>query len=152
MAALRKKIEGLEHNRLVFCRNDPTLVAGSHAERKPDVVGVWESALDGVRSSVNNLSDKGPSEAPFFWHELLVFVEFKLVHTKIVYPQTAQTNPPPRRERFILIRTAHPDTCTSHSSQPLPTPLLAASPWSANVSLCSFIGRACHGSITGQVT
>jgi hypothetical protein len=98
MAALRKKIKGFECNHFVFCRNDSTFVAGSHADRKPDVVGVWESALgDQARSSVDNLSEKGPSQAPFAWYELLMFIEFKLVQATIVYPQTAQTQPP-RRE------------------------------------------------------
>jgi hypothetical protein len=118
MAALRKKIPRFNRNRLVFCRNDPTFIAGSHAERKPDVVGVWESALrDNARLSVDHLSDKGPWEAPFAWHELLMFVEFKLAQATIVYPQTAQTKPPqaPRRQRLVLIRIARSDPCISHS-------------------------------------
>jgi hypothetical protein len=93
------------HEIFVFCRNDPTYVAGSHAERKPDVVGVWEKALVDVngRLSVNNLCDKGPSEAPFAWHELLMFIEFKVKETK-----TAQSKPP-CRPWFTFIRISRPN-------------------------------------------
>ena len=111
MAALRKTIK--VPGDLLFCRNDPTFVAGSYAERKPDVVGVRAAAFsDQARISPDNLSDKGPSEAPFGWHELLMFVEFKLVQAKIDYPQNAQTKLS-CMQRSTLIRTARPDPCIS---------------------------------------
>ena len=75
----------IELNDLVFCRNDPVYIVGSYAHRKPDVVGVANGAIAGNldRISVDNLSDKGPSEMAFAWHELLLFVEFKLVKPSI---------------------------------------------------------------------
>jgi hypothetical protein len=68
MAALRKKIDGLGHECLVFCRNDPTYFAGSHAERKPDVVGVWESALrdDGAQNRASNADDSNKTPRRIF--------------------------------------------------------------------------------------
>ena len=93
MTALRKRTAGIQPERFVFCRNDPTYVAGSHSEQKPDVVGIWERTLVDVneRLFIDNLCDKGPLEAPFAWHELLMFVEFKVKATK-----TAQIKPPGR--------------------------------------------------------
>jgi len=65
-----------------FCRNDPTIVKGSDGERKPDVVGMCWRGLKEVseRSSPDNLRKRGPGqEAAFWWAELLLFWEFKLV-------------------------------------------------------------------------
>ncbi|KAF8268379.1 hypothetical protein EI94DRAFT_1800505 [Lactarius quietus] len=62
-----------------FCHNDPVIVVGSHSKRKPDVVGVRCESLEVPdRSSVDNLMNDGPKEAPFGWIELLFFFEFKL--------------------------------------------------------------------------
>ncbi|KAJ7221119.1 hypothetical protein C8J57DRAFT_1594251 [Mycena rebaudengoi] len=50
--------------KIQFCREDPTIVLGCHAERKPDVVTIWEAALTlGARTSADNLSDTGPGRA-----------------------------------------------------------------------------------------
>lgn len=71
----------LAHNsefNLSFCRNDPIYVRGSSGQRKPDVVSVcWRSLRVAERSSVDNLM-KGPNKQPFWWTELLSYLEFKL--------------------------------------------------------------------------
>jgi hypothetical protein len=63
-----------------LCRNDPTLLWGSYASRKPDVLGVLQGVFDqGDRSDPDNLSQKGPGETnAFHWGEALDFWEFKL--------------------------------------------------------------------------
>jgi hypothetical protein len=64
---------------ICFCRNDPVLVGGSCAERKPDVAGVRCQSLEvSERSSVDNLMKDGPHGACFWWTEVLLFFEFKL--------------------------------------------------------------------------
>ncbi|KAJ7917810.1 hypothetical protein B0H13DRAFT_314367 [Mycena leptocephala] len=67
--------------KIQFCRDDPTIVHGSDAERKPDVVSIWEAALAlGARTSVDNFSDGGPGKFDaFHWMELIAFWEFKFV-------------------------------------------------------------------------
>jgi hypothetical protein len=74
-----------------FCRNDPVIVVGSRSKRKPDVVGVrYESIEVPNRSSVDNIMNDGPKEAPFGWTELLFFFEFKLeVVLKDALPRNA---------------------------------------------------------------
>jgi hypothetical protein len=69
---------GLEEIRL--CRNDLSLLWGSHAARKPDVLGVLTNAFQqGGRFKPDNFSEKGPSAADaFHWGEVLDFWEFKL--------------------------------------------------------------------------
>ncbi|KAJ7875176.1 hypothetical protein B0H14DRAFT_2437500 [Mycena olivaceomarginata] len=59
-----------------FCRNDPTIVLDSDADRKPDVVNVAEAIIK-KRDGVDNLSKDGPKDSPFYWRELLSFWEFK---------------------------------------------------------------------------
>jgi len=75
-------VDKLAHNYesdLSFCRNDPIYVRGSSGQRKPDVVGViWRSLQLAARSSVDNLMKDGPNGQPFWWTELLAFLEFKL--------------------------------------------------------------------------
>jgi len=54
---------------------------GSSGQWKPDVVGVhWKCLQIVERSSVDNLMKEGPNEQPFWWTELLSFLEFKLNH------------------------------------------------------------------------
>jgi hypothetical protein len=67
--------------KIQFCRDDPTLVLGSDAERKPDVVSIWKAALAlGTRTSADNLSAGGPGRLDaFHWMELIAFWEFKFV-------------------------------------------------------------------------
>ena len=76
-------INQLDHNpdfNICFCRNDPVLVGGSRAERKPDVAGVRYQNLEvSERSSVDNLMKDGSNGACFWWTELLLFFEFKTV-------------------------------------------------------------------------
>jgi hypothetical protein len=70
---------------ICFCRNDPVLVGGSHAERKPDVAGVRYQSLEvSERSSVDNLMKDGPDGACFWWTELLLFFEFKLIYKQLL--------------------------------------------------------------------
>jgi hypothetical protein len=88
MTALRAELDrDIEFNDLVFCRNDPVYILGSHMHRKPDVVGVNAGTIvnNVGRRSVDNLSNRGPSKAAFAWHELLMFIEFRLVDEKIKY-------------------------------------------------------------------
>ena len=75
-----------------FCRNDPATIQGSRGIRKPDVVVVLKKSLEvPERGDVDNLMRHRPSkEADFWWAELLVFFEFKLVE-KSLEPQDAVT-------------------------------------------------------------
>jgi hypothetical protein len=68
-------------SKIQFCRDDPTIVLGSDAERKPDTVNIWWAALAlGSRTSVDNLSGGGPGKLDaFHWMEILAFWEFKFV-------------------------------------------------------------------------
>jgi hypothetical protein len=78
-------INQLDHDpdsNIYFCRNDPVLVGGSRAERKP---GVCYQSLEVLeRSSVDNLMKDGPAGACFLWTELLLFFEFKLVYNQLL--------------------------------------------------------------------
>ncbi|KAF7334854.1 Other 1 protein kinase [Mycena sanguinolenta] len=62
-----------------FCRDDPQIIRGSPAQRKPDVVSVMLAALSlGTRTSADNLQDRGPPENDaFHWLEIISFWEFK---------------------------------------------------------------------------
>ncbi|KAJ6459432.1 hypothetical protein C8R47DRAFT_1226573 [Mycena vitilis] len=72
-------LDELRFNKLQFCRNDDTFLRGSDASRKPDVVNVFDAALNTqFRGSVDDLSERGPWYAPFHWGELKSFWEFKL--------------------------------------------------------------------------
>jgi hypothetical protein len=68
------------HTTLVFVRNDPTYVWGSHAQRKPDVFSIFRTALNiGSCGDEDNLSEGGPGENDaFHWGEVITFEEFKL--------------------------------------------------------------------------
>ena len=69
---------GREEFIMSFCRNDPIIVKGSYAQRKPDVAGVENGVLnEGERGGVDKLSKKGPAGNPFFWADLVSFLEFK---------------------------------------------------------------------------
>ncbi|KAJ7718758.1 hypothetical protein DFH07DRAFT_933460 [Mycena maculata] len=88
--------------RIQFCRDDPTIVLGSDAERKPDVVSIWKAALAlGSRTSPDNLSEGGPGRSDaFHWMELIAFWEFKFVPVTLKSSSSTQvspTAPPPRR-------------------------------------------------------
>jgi len=89
MTVLRTELDkDIELDDLVFCRNDP----GSYALRKPDVVGVNTTTIvDNVdRRSVDNLANVEPSKAAFAWHELLMFIEFRLVDERIGHSPSGQ--------------------------------------------------------------
>jgi hypothetical protein len=73
-----------------FCRNDPVTVKGSHAERKPDVVVVFNKSLEMPGRRGKNLMEHGPKQAPFWWSELLFFFELKL-RDKCLEPQDPVT-------------------------------------------------------------
>ena len=81
-------INQLDHNpdsNICFCRNNPIIVGGSRAERKPDVAGVrYQSLRVSERSSVDNLMKDGPDGACFWWTEVLLFLEFKLIRRKLL--------------------------------------------------------------------
>jgi hypothetical protein len=63
-----------------FCRDDPTIVRGSDAQRKPDVISIWTAALllEG-RLNTDHLSQTGPGKDAFHWMELLTFWELKFI-------------------------------------------------------------------------
>ncbi|KAJ7823857.1 hypothetical protein B0H14DRAFT_2597611 [Mycena olivaceomarginata] len=69
---------GKRDENVVFCRNDPSIIRGSHGQRKPDVVTVKHADLKiGARKNVpENLSKGGPTA--FHWIDLLSFWEFKV--------------------------------------------------------------------------
>ncbi|KAJ7025736.1 hypothetical protein C8F04DRAFT_1127406 [Mycena alexandri] len=66
---------------LIFCRNDPTIIRGSDAQRKPDVLNVLMGIMKARKLNIDELLDKGPSE-PFYWPNVLAFWEFKRGKTK----------------------------------------------------------------------
>ena len=69
---------GREEFIMYFCCNDPIIVKGSYAQWKPDVAGVKNGVLnEGKRKGIDNLSKKGPASNPFFWVNLVSFLEFK---------------------------------------------------------------------------
>jgi hypothetical protein len=75
-----------------FCRNDPVIIKGSHAQRKPDGVGVENDVLsEGERGGVDNLSKEGPVGNAFSWIDLVSFLEFKV---KMFVLSTGTTTPP----------------------------------------------------------
>ena len=52
------------------------------------MAGVRYQSLDVLeRSSVDNLMKDGPKEACFWWTELLLFIEFKLIHKQLLEDQ-----------------------------------------------------------------
>jgi hypothetical protein len=62
-----------------FCRNDPVIVKGSYAQRKPDGAGVEHDVLnEGERDGVDNLSKEGPRGNALFWTDFISFLEFKV--------------------------------------------------------------------------
>jgi hypothetical protein len=72
---------------MCFCRNDPVIVGGPCAHRKPDVAGVRRQSLEvEERMSVDNLMKDGPNSMRFSWTELLSFFEFKLIHKELSLP------------------------------------------------------------------
>ncbi|KAJ7445440.1 hypothetical protein FB451DRAFT_1148766 [Mycena latifolia] len=104
--------------RIQFCRDDPTIVLGSDAERKPDVVGIWKAALAlGSRTSADNLSKGGPGRSgAFHWMKLIAFWEFKFVPggvdpVTLKSSSSTQVSPP----------TAPPPPKKA-AKKPLPTP------------------------------
>ncbi|KAJ7845781.1 hypothetical protein B0H13DRAFT_2209083 [Mycena leptocephala] len=123
--------------KIQFCRDDPTIVHGSDAERKPDVVSIWKAALAlGTRTSADNLSAGGPGRLDaFHWMELIAFWEFKFVpggvdpgthsSTQVAPPtappppkKAAKRPPPPPSSRELRARantSAGPPTTTRSS-------------------------------------
>jgi hypothetical protein len=80
-----------KHSRLEFVRNDWSILWGSYAERKPDVLSIFREALRiGKRDSADNLSKGGPQKNDeFHWSEPLEFWEFKLKLKKYYASQRA---------------------------------------------------------------
>ena len=62
-----------------YCRNDPTFIAGSFRERKPDVITTLKRLIFNLetRISARACSKKGLEECLFNWAKLIAFVEFK---------------------------------------------------------------------------
>jgi hypothetical protein len=74
-----------------FCRNDPVIVKGSYAQRKPDGAGVEHDVLnEGERGGVDNLSKEGPHGNAFFWTDFISFLEFNV---KVFILNAAKTLP-----------------------------------------------------------
>lgn len=62
-----------------FCRNDPIIVKGSYAQRKPDGGGVEHGVEnEGEREGVDNISRGGPEGIVFLWTDFISFLEFKV--------------------------------------------------------------------------
>lgn len=62
-----------------FCRNDPIIVKGSYAQRKPDGGGVEHGVVnEGERGGVDNISQGGPEGNAFLWTDFVSFLEFKV--------------------------------------------------------------------------
>ncbi|KAK7007367.1 other 1 protein kinase [Favolaschia claudopus] len=75
---LDSQLAGTEGGNIRFCRNDPYIVSGSDASRKPDIVVVYTSQLAlGDRPGIN-FTQSGPKECHFHWKIVLGSVEFKL--------------------------------------------------------------------------
>ena len=73
-----KQLQGKEEPDICFCRNDPIIVRGSCAHRKPDVCTSHKDVMnEGERGGVDNLSKGGPTKCPFCWVDLISFWEFK---------------------------------------------------------------------------
>jgi hypothetical protein len=112
-------------SRICLCRNDPVIVAGSHAARKPDVVGVRYKSLEvPERSSVDNLMNDGPNEDPFWWTELLFFFEFKVTRKDLTRQDTvvplklnSPVGAPPFKELTFPTTATHSATSTSESKR-----------------------------------
>ncbi|KAJ7846919.1 hypothetical protein B0H13DRAFT_2285691 [Mycena leptocephala] len=84
------------NDRPVFCRNDPIIVRGSDAARKPDVVALLRAILQRAdRESEDGMSEGGPAGAAFHWRELLSFWEFKAtdITPSVSVPATASKKP-----------------------------------------------------------
>ena len=74
-----QKLRGREEFVVSFCRNDPIIVRGSYAQRKPDGTGVESEVVNGgERGGVDNLSKGGPAGNAFLWTDLVSFLEFKV--------------------------------------------------------------------------
>jgi hypothetical protein len=74
-----EKLRGREEFVVAFCRNDPIIIKGSYAQRKPDCTGVENDVVnEGERGGVDDLSKGGPVRNAFFWTDLVSFLEFKI--------------------------------------------------------------------------
>jgi hypothetical protein len=63
-----KVLDILGHTTIRYCRNDPKHMAGSPAERSPDIVIVPTDVLTANRT-VEHCNSNGPDE-PFWWHNV----------------------------------------------------------------------------------
>jgi hypothetical protein len=85
-----EKLRGREEFVVSFCRNDPIIVRGSYAQRKPDGTGVESGVVnEGERGGVDNLSKGGPAENPFLWTDLISFLEFKVKSSTLSAEKTS---------------------------------------------------------------
>jgi len=74
-----EQLRGQDEFVVSFCRNDPIIVKGSYAQRKPDSTGVENDVVnEGERGGVDNLSKEGPVGNAFFWTDVISFLEFKV--------------------------------------------------------------------------
>ena len=90
-----QQLQGKKEPDICFGRNDPIIVRGSCAHRKPDVCTAHKDVVnEGERGGVDNLSKKGPAECPFHWADLISFWEFKRVKSDL---------------RFLM-KKAHPNS------------------------------------------
>jgi hypothetical protein len=87
----------------VLCRNDPVIMAGSVAKRKPDLVFVSPRvATLGTRGGSE--MPKGPEKELCHWVELWGFVEHKQQTEALAYSDICSTqNPAPSESNFTML-------------------------------------------------
>ncbi|KAJ7086597.1 hypothetical protein C8R43DRAFT_311051 [Mycena crocata] len=77
------RLDNLSGQEIRLVRNDPKIVLGSAAARKPDLATISStSLLLGERDSPDNLAENGPAHS-FHWLELVGFWEFKWLGRKL---------------------------------------------------------------------
>ncbi|KAF8874970.1 hypothetical protein BD779DRAFT_228936 [Infundibulicybe gibba] len=75
-----------------FARNDPTIILGSAASRKPDTFGGDKEAFVRQSRAVEAMAAKGPSGNALHWSEIFTFIEFKLRHHSLLSAPAATTS------------------------------------------------------------
>ncbi|KAF8877693.1 hypothetical protein BD779DRAFT_1803881, partial [Infundibulicybe gibba] len=76
-----------------FARNDPTIILGSAASRKPDTFGGDKGAFNDQSREVEAMAEKGPSGNSLHWSEICTFIEFKLLHHSLLSaPDTTKSS------------------------------------------------------------
>lgn len=97
---------------VLSCRNDPTYIRGSKAQRSPDVVLAPHNEVKRDWGGVNRTTPDGLTRHPFRWSHITSFFEHKHPNKGLL----ACTAPPPEHSEFI----AYPlfiDTNIQHQRQ-----------------------------------